>query len=424
MYQKKTHLTMKRLIVNSLLIIFILSPSLNYAQTDNFLKKLLHNDTERFTQILKNPSDYHIQVIYTKIDRNKNNLPTLKTYYYNVEEETYFYPASTVKLPAILLAFEKINNLNVPGLTKFTPMLTDSVRPSQTSVQADTTAENHLPSLAHYARKILLASDNDAFNRLYEFLGLDYFNEKLHEKGYAHSRITHRLDIPLTAEENRYTNPVRFVENGKILYEQPAAYSTKLYVSENKILLGKAYVAGNEVISSPMDFSEKNFFSLKDQHEMLKALFFPDQVAPQKRFNLTPEDYRFIYQYMSQLPMETEYPAHYSEDLYDAYTKFILFGSKQQRLPRHVRSFNKSGNAYGFLIDNAYIADFERGIEFLVSAVIYSNKDEVLNDNQYDYETIGLPFMENLGKILLQYEIERNRKRRPDLDLYEVEYDK
>jgi hypothetical protein len=147
-------------------------------------------------------------------------------------------------------------------------------------------------------------------------------------------------------------------------------------------------------------------------------------VAPQKRFNLTPEDYRFIYQYMSQLPMETEYPAHYSEDLYDAYTKFILFGSKQQRLPRHVRSFNKSGNAYGFLIDNAYIADFERGIEFLVSAVIYSNKDEVLNDNQYDYETIGLPFMENLGKILLQYEIERNRKRRPDLDLYEVEYDK
>lgn len=415
---------MKIPIVKLLLLIYFLSPPVLIAQTDNFLKKLLHNDNERFTKILKNPSDYHIQVIYTKIDRNKNNVPTLKTYHYNVDENTYFYPASTIKLPAILLAFEKINTLNIAGLNKFTPMLTDSVRTSQTQAHIDTTAENQLPSLAHYARKILIASDNDAFNRIYEFLGQEYFNEKLREKGYNHSRILHRLNRKLPVEENQHTNPVRFVEQGKIIYEQPAVSSRHSYVSPEKILIGKAYLSEDEIVQSPMDFSEKNFLSLTDQHEILKALFFPDQVAPAKRFNLTPDDYRFIYQYMSQLPIETDYPEHYREDLFDAYTKYLLFGGKDQRIPRHVRSFNKSGNAYGYLVDNAYIADFERGVEFMVSAMIFSNKDEVLNDDRYDYETIGLPFMENLGKILLQYEIERKRNRRPDLDLYEVEYDK
>ncbi len=415
---------MKNLFVHFLLLLFCLPSSVLHAQTDSFLKKLLHKDPDRFGEFIKNPDEYQIQILYTKIERNQLNQPRLKTYHYHVNENEYFYPASTVKLPAVLLAFEKINNLNIPGLTIFTPMLTDSVRLSQTTAYTDSTAENHLPSLAHYARKILLASDNDAFNRLYEFLGQDYFNEKLREKGYVHSRILHRLAVPVPAEENRYTNPVRFEENGKTLYSQPAVQATGSYKSEREILLGKAHVEGNDTIQAPMDFSGKNFLSLTDQHNMLKALFFPDQVAPEKRFNLTPADYRFIYQYMSQLPIETDYPDHYREDLYDAYTKFLLFGSTKQRIPRHVRSFNKSGYAYGFLSDNAYIADFERGIEFMVSAVIYCNKDGILNDDRYDYEAVGHTFMENLGKTLLQYEIERSRKRRPDLDLYELEYDK
>src|SRR5690606_39894223 len=72
----------------------------------------------------------------------------------------------------------------------------------------------------YYIRKLLVGNDHDAYNRLYEFLGQDYFNESMHGKGYRLFRATHRLDVPLNLEENKYTNPIRFELNGQLIYEQ------------------------------------------------------------------------------------------------------------------------------------------------------------------------------------------------------------
>lgn len=390
-------------------------------QSDNFIEKLLKKHPERFSAILENPEKYKVQVLYTKIDRNKNNVPHFTTHGYRVNTGEYFYPASTVKLPAVALAFEKLNKL---GIDKNTPMLTDAARPEQTAVKADTSAEDGMPSVAHYARKILLASDNDAFNRLYEFIGQQEFNDSLHRKGFKDTRIVHRLSSPIGPEDNRYTNPIRFEKNGKIIFEQPARYNEKEYHAPGPILLGKGYMKDGVLVNEPFDFTRKNFFPLEEQHRLLKTLFFPDQVPASQRFNLTTADYRFIYQYMSQFPVETSFPASYTDDYYDGFVKFLLFGATKTRLPRHIRLFNKCGDAYGFLLDNAYIADFEKGIEFMVTAVIYCNEDGVFNDDRYDYDTIGLPFMANLGKTLFEYELSRKHTNRPDLSRFEVEYDK
>lgn len=389
--------------------------------SDNFIEKLLKKHPERFSTILENPDKYRVQVLYTKIDRNKNNVPHFTTHAYRVNTGEYFYPASTVKLPAVALAFEKLNKL---GIDKYTPMYTDAVRPEQTAVKADTSSEDKLPSVAHYAKKILLASDNDAFNRLYEFIGQQEFNDSLHRKGFKDARILHRLDSPIGPENNRYTNPIRFEKDGKIVFEQPAKYNQQEYNAPGQIMLGKGYVKDGALVSEPFDFTKKNFFPLEEQHRLLKTLFFPDQVPASQRFNLTEDDYRFIYQYMSQFPVETSYPASYTDDYYDGYVKFLLFGATKTRLPRHIRLFNKCGDAYGFLLDNAYIADFEKGIEFMVTAVIYCNEDGIFNDDKYDYDTVGFPFMANLGKTIFEYELDRKRPNRPDLSRFEVEYDK
>lgn len=388
---------------------------------DNFIEKLLKKHPERFSAILKNPEKYQIQVLYTKIDRNKNNVPHFTTHSYRLKNSEYFYPASTVKLPAVALAFEKLNKL---GINKNTPMFTGAVRPEQTPVNADSSSENGLPSVAHYAKKILLASDNDAFNRLYEFIGQQEFNDSLHSKDFTESRILHRLDSPIGPENNRYTNPIRFEKDGKIIFEQEAKYNSKEYNAPGQILKGKGYMKDGALVNEPFDFTKKNFFPLEEQHRLLKTLFFPDQVPASQRFNLTEEDYRFMYQYMSQFPVETSYPANYTDDYYDGFVKFLLFGATKTRLPRHIRLFNKCGDAYGFLLDNAYIADFEKGIEFMLTAVIYCNEDEIFNDDKYDYETVGFPFMANLGKTIFEYELERKRPNRPDLSRFEVEYDK
>ena len=396
-------------------------PAFAQFQADSFIEKLLKKHPERFSEILNAPEKYKIQVLYTKIDRNKKNEPRLTTHGYRVNSQDYFYPASTVKLAAIVLALEKLNKL---GIDKYTTMLTDSARPEQTSVRRDTTSENGLPSVGHYAKKILLASDNDAFNRLYEFIGQEEFNETLHAKGYNNVRITHRLELSISPEDNRYTNPVRFVSEGKTVYAQPAKYSAKTYYSTVPILQGKGFIRNEKLVNEPFDFTQKNFFALEEQHKLLKAIFFPEQVLELQRFNLTKEDYTFLYQYMSQFPVETSFPANYTDDYYDGYLKFLIFGATKTRLPRHIRLFNKSGDAYGYVLDNAYVADFEKGIEFMLTAVIYANDDQIFNDNKYDYETVGLPFLANLGKTIFEYELNRKRSVRPDLERFEVQYDK
>jgi hypothetical protein len=188
--------------------------------------------------------------------------------------------------------------------------------------------------------------------------------------------------------------------------------------------LGNGYMKGDELISGPMDFSKKNRLVLQDLHEMLKSILFPEAVAPQKRFHITPEDYRFVWKYMSQYPPETLYPSYDSANYWDAYCKFIYWGSAKGPLPKTLRIFNKVGDAYGFLIDAAYVVDFDRKVEFMVSASMYCNADGVLNDSKYDYDSIGFPFLKNLGRVLYDYELKRKQKHWPDLSAFRFAYEK
>jgi hypothetical protein len=103
--------------------------------------------------------------------------------------------------------------------------------------------------------------------------------------------------------------------------------------------------------------------------------------------------------------------------------KFLHLGSeKEASLPPGIRIFNKVGDAYGFLLDGAYFADFDNGLEYLLSAVLYVNEDGILNDNKYEYDQIGLPFMKQLGKLIYQYEKQRPRRRKPDLTAFKMIY--
>src|SRR5690606_25750616 len=144
--------------------------------------------------------------------------------------------------------------LGIPGLDRNTTMLTMASRSSQTEALTDTTAENGLPSVGHYIRKALIASDNDAYNRLYEFLGQEYFNETMLKKGYATFRAAHRLGVPLPFEVNRHTNPIRFVNGNTVIYEQAAIFDPKEYRADQPVPRGKGYIRDGATIEEPMEF--------------------------------------------------------------------------------------------------------------------------------------------------------------------------
>jgi len=154
---------------------------------------------------------------------------------------------------------------------------------------------------------------------------------------------------------------------------------------------------------------------------MLLSIIFPASVSKDQRFNLTEEDYRFLYRQMSMLPKESKFPS-YDTSYSDAYVKFLLYGGSGAIDNPSIRIFNKVGDAYGFLTDAAYIVDFKNNIEFILSANIYCNTDEIFNDDNYDYDTVGFPFMKNLGKVIYDYELKRQRKTKPDLSSFKINY--
>ena len=393
------------------------------AKTDAWLEQLLRSRASPLLQhILDMPDTFRYQLIYTQINRDKHNLPHFKNYYLHADKDQYFNPASTVKLPVVLCALEKLHELKVPGLTVNTPMFTDSSYSGQIKVYTDSLAGNGLPSVAQYIKEIFLISDNDAYNRLYEFVGQQTLNEKLWQKGYTNSRITRRF-MPMSEEENRHTNAIRFIQNGKLVYEQPPAVSHASFDFSRQHLVGKAYYNRyDSLINQPMDFTTHNVFPLQDLQEMLQSVLFPQSVPHKKRFALTAEDYRFLYQYMSELPYESRYPYYDTTTYFESYTKFFMFKADKAHIPSYIRIFNKPGWTYGFLTDAAYIADFKNNIEYIISACIYTNSDGILNDDKYDYDTIGYPFFKEAGNIIYEYELKRFRKYKPELSSFQMNY--
>lgn len=374
-------------------------------------------------KVLSDTAKFQVQIIYTQIDRNEHGNPLFTEHSFNLDDSHYFYPASTVKLPIALLALEWLEEQNIEGLTLETTMLTDSVRPSQLPAFMDSSAPNGLPSIGHYIKKILLVSDNDASNRLYELMGMDYLNQKLREKGLFNSIITQRLSFPISAEENRHFNPIRFVDNsGKTLLELPARHSDSAYVVPGNPKIGFAFYRNDSLIQGGMDFSYKNKFALSDLHGVVKRIIFPEAFVGIERFNLNEEHRNFVLKYMSMLPRESDFPKYDTKEYYDSYSKFFKFGTDKSPIPSRFRIFNKTGWSYGFLIDGSYFVDYELGVEFFVSAVVYVNEDQVLNDDKYETEEIGLPFFAELGDYLYQKELKRKKQIPADLSRFKFEY--
>ncbi|RZK48438.1 MAG: hypothetical protein EOO99_09885 [Pedobacter sp.] len=377
-----------------------------------YLKQQIESRPDLFSTILNHPDLHEVQVLYTQINRNGKKAPTFKTYGYNVNATRYFYPASTVKLPVVIFALEKLNELKIKGLDKESIMVTDSAFKGQTKVLQDITSADGKPSIAHYIKKVLITSDNDGYNRLFEFVGRATVNQKMQKYGLVKSRIVNRLAIGDAGESTKHSNPIRFYDKqNKLIYAQAASYDPLDYpLKLTREIVGKGYLnAKEELIMEPFSFENKNVFALEDQHLLMKKLMFPTAFPKNERFNLTASDYEFIYKYMSMLPQESDFPKYNPVEFWPTYSKMLFYGrEKNIEIDPNVKIYNKYGDSYGFIIDNAYIVDKQNGIEFILTAVVQSNKDEIYNDGKYEYLDICYPFMKNIGKLI--YDLEKQKK--------------
>jgi len=406
---------MKKLI-QIILIGFYVS-SLNAQVNSELLEKLMKQKPEAFGEILNHPDQYRVQIFYTQIDRDKNNIPHFKEYSYRLNPSEYFYPASTVKMPLAIMALDKINSLKIPGLDKSRMLYYDSVGARQETIYNNPYAQDGKQTIEQAIREIFLVSDNNAANRLFEFIGQESIHDKLAEKGYKDAYIRNRLELGRTQEESRQTQAIDFYDdNGKLIYHQAPQYN-KQQLPYYNAFLGKGYYNSNDsLIMQPMDFSVKNRIYLNDLHHILQSVIFYDQTPVQQRFNLTKTDRDFLLKWMHTLPTESTYPTYDTTEYWPSYCKFMFMGAEKGPIPSNIKIFNKVGDAYGFLLDISYIVDTVNKVEFMLSGVIYCNNDGIINDSKYDYDNIGYPFYKNLGHLIYDYELKRKKDYLPKFD--------
>lgn len=175
------------------------------SKNENLVESVLRNkNVPVLNDILNHPEKYRCQVVYVQINRDQKNIPHFTYYYYRHLPREYWNPASTVKLPVAALALQKLNDINVSGVDKFTTIQFDSSYEKQTTAYNDPGSESGLPSVAHYIKRAFLISENDPYNRLYQFIGQETINRNLHKMGYKDARIIRQF-IPGLTEDQIYT---------------------------------------------------------------------------------------------------------------------------------------------------------------------------------------------------------------------------
>ena len=259
--------------------------------------------------------------------------------------------------------------------------------------------ENGSITVRQEIREIFLVSDDQAYNYLYEMVGQDGLAKSMSAAGLDRPRIVHRLSEFRTPAEHRQLPQIVFVgKSFKHILPQRSTDPLPPHEPVDRIMVGSSYYSGDELIDEPMDFSTKNYFPLVDLQRGLCKLVRPDVDCGGPAFELSDEDRQVMLEAMSQYPRQSKNPVYDPVEYPDEYVKSLLPGLERVLPKKKITIFNKTGQAYGFSTENAWIVNGDSGDGFFLAATLYTNADGVLNDDEYEYEEIAQPFMADLGE--------------------------
>ena len=178
-----------------------------------------------------------------------------------------------------------------------------------------------------------------------------------------------------------------------------------------QVKVGKAYInANNKKVKEPKDFTNMNYIPLENIHSMLQRLIFNDYSPKEQRYDMIDDDRQFLIEQLTLYPRQSTHPTYNFKTYYDSYKKYFMFGDSKKPITNdNIKITNIVGQSYGFMVDCAYIQNKKENVEFMLSAVIYTNEDEILNDGRYEYNTIALPFLAELGRQIYAFELKRTK---------------
>jgi hypothetical protein len=371
------------------------------------LAALLTAHADRFALALSDPEGFRIQIIVTTFD-------PIAEYHYRADAE-YVFPASSIKTFAAVAALRTLQDLQAQGhpVDLHTPL--HWCAGQRCDVDRDrTNRDGGTITLGHEIRKMQLVSDNHAFNRLYDFVGHRELNEITWALGFPNVRIKHRMYGRID-EESRRTTP-------RIEMHPPGHGPVVIPRRVSDLPLSPHPIAGVEVgrrhydhhmrlHEQPMHFGHKNHSALSDLHRLTIALNRPEFPGiPQ--LHLTAPHRAFLLQAMTEDPLASRNPVYRNGKEHLRY-KLLIKGVMRVIPLERIRYTAKSGRAYGFHSDSAYIEDTATGRAIAVSAVVHANANGIVGDDVYIYDELSRPFFKDLGEVLAREFLSRSADSRP-----------
>lgn len=386
---------------------------------DDFYSSLFGKDS-LVDYVLRNREKFRLQFIVTNVQRDDNGNEMFNTYDFSTNE--YFYPASLVKLPVAIATLEMLDSLNITLDSKI-KMKKDVLCGSNAFV--DITQKNTIP-IEVGIEEMLAISNNEYYSLFFHLVTPKRLNSFLLKHGVMDSKIYNSFSGCPKGKEIETNSYTIINRSGNSVYSQPktrldsSEYMNRLPYSNSK-LIGKYCIQNGKKIKNSYDFNYHLDYPLADIHSTLFRLVFPQSFSTKERFNINSNSRLFLLKCLSKYPREMQNKAYHNLSVYpDNYYKYSIIGDKPRlsKNDNNCRTYSKIGIAYGFVTETAYIVDFEKQQDFLMSVSIYVNTDEIMNDGKYEYESIARPFLAKFSRIIQKHLIIPSEKSSPQTFQY------
>jgi hypothetical protein len=367
---------------------------------DDWVVRSLRASDSRFEGWLQRADELRLQILVTVVEPQPSGPPRLTEHGYRVDAE-YVYPASAIKTFLAVAALRTLRRLSekagaaVDGSTRIMRCREDrgGCKPPPADAKGRSEAEDAEHErlwVGQEIRKLLSYSDNDSYDRLYDIVGHRELNVEMAALGFRTVRFHHRMNAP--ASRSRILRRVTLLPRGGRAIDIPRRISDfdPAPTPASRLDVGTAHLGERGRVEAPMSFAAKNYASLRDMQRLNLSLLLPGHPGALD-LGLDDAARKLLIE-----PMTGRLRPLRNAERHKPLLPGVLEVLPEQR----VRYVGKSGRAYGFHLENAYVQDLESKRGMLVTVSVYANPNGVLNDDNYDYDDTTKPLLSALGKAL------------------------
>lgn len=333
--------------------------------------------------VLNNQDKYRLQILFSY-----NYQDSLQQYF--LGKEQYFYPASLVKLPTVLIALEKMRSTGIK--------LDDRIVLDHLNINGSKSFINKTRngiSFRELIEKTIVISDNDYYNVLYHFVTPRKLNMDLKQKGLDDVLI-YRCFNGCSKDEQLITTGYKVYNSKDSLISHfrgdvmDWSEISDLFPYDDGKKVGNKHMNKGKVFSQPYDFNDNLEFPITSLHELMIS-FIRD--SSDLDWKLGSENRAFVLEKLRQFPKEIGASNQVND------FKIIGFGDPNWDNKRFT-TYSKIGYSFGFITETAYVMDRISEKSFFLTISMYVNNNETINDGNYEYSTIATPFMGRLTHII------------------------